>query len=354
MSDQKQSEKEESNGIEIPALTSKPKKILMSLGFGVFILLLLISIFWDKPKKETAKIQEQDIDLNLNYSAPKIQASQDETLKNSPTTSAQINHGKEESPDDKVTQLRQNAPIQLYQAPDDKIQAPVDSNVQDKVPLNSVQNDSSQNSAVLQNTDNNISQSSTIGNASQVVQLKHRDYLLLEGTIIPGILQTAIHSDLSGNLKAQVAEDVYASKGYRILIPKGSMLLGRYAGNSTAQQSRIYVVWTRIIRPDGISITLQAQGTDEVGQAGLTGNINHHFFARFGQASLLSLLGVGAASSSLYTASDYSLALAGGFANTGKESLQESNHIKPTITIKAGSDVAVYVNQDISFYELLH
>ncbi len=352
MSDQKKSEKEEATGIEIPALTSKPKKILMSLGFGVFVLLLLISIFWDKPKKETAKIQDQGGDLNLNYLPPKIEVSNDETLKSVPPT--QINHQDKKKSDDQVTQLRQNAPLQLYQAPDDKIQVPIDSNAQSQMTLTSAQSDSGQNGAVVPNTDNNVSQSSSFENASQVVQLKHRDYLLLEGTIIPGILQTAIHSDLSGNLKAQVAEDVYASQGYRILIPKGSILLGRYAGNSTAQQSRIYVVWTRILRPDGISITLQAQGTDEVGQAGLTGNINHHFFARFGQASLLSLLGVGAASSSLYTASDFTLGLAGCFANTGKESLQESTHIKPTITIKAGTDVAVYVNQDISFYDLLH
>lgn len=346
MSDQKKSAiNKETTGIEIPALTSKPKKIMMGIGLGSISLLLLISIIWDKPKKEISKIQEQGVDLNLNYAPPKIQTSQEEKTKRIPTdSSTQINHDKEENSDDKVTQLRQNASIQLYQTADDRTQPP----------LVGANTNNSLTNELPNNSNNNPSPSSTLGNASQVVQLKHRDYLLLEGTIIPGILQTAVHSDLSGNLKAQVAEDVYASQGYRILIPKGSMLLGRYAGNSTTQQSRIYVVWTRIIRPDGISITLQAQGTDEVGQAGLTGNINHHFFARFGQASLLSLLGVGAATSSLYTASDVSLGLAGSIANTGKESLQESTHIKPTITIKAGTDVAVYVNQDISFYDLLH
>lgn len=99
---------------------------------------------------------------------------------------------------------------------------------------------------------------------NQVERLKHQDYLLLEGTIISDVLQTHLHSNLAGNLKATVVDDIYAAKGRRILIPKGSSLLEHYSGTNSQEQKRIMMVWTRIIRLDGISIKLQAEGTDKV------------------------------------------------------------------------------------------
>jgi type IV secretion system protein VirB10 len=365
MNDQKESElHKEDTGIEIPALTSKPKKVLFGILMGLFISYLLINIFWDKPKKETIKNQN-DVATDVNfYPAPKIQDSHDEKVRSiNPDKPALANNAIEENPETKLIMLRQHAPIQMFIAESEKIQMQQaeDRNVEnqtvtDMPKINTTSN--SETSAYSANTsialdsgsNSNPSLDSSSDKNGQVVQLKHQDWLLLEGTIIPGILQTALHSDLSGNLKAQVTEDVYASRGHRILIPKGSILLGHYSGNTSQQQSRIFVVWTRIIRIDGVSIKLQAEGTDELGQAGLSGNVNHHYIARFGQASLLSLLGAGIASSQISPNENYSLALANSFTATSKDSLQDSTHIKPTITIKAGTPVAVYVNQDISFY----
>jgi type IV secretion system protein VirB10 len=365
MNDPKASElHKEDTGIEIPALTSKPKKVLFGIIMGLFMAYLLINIFWDKPKKETRKNQNDVVtDVNF-YPAPKIQDRHDENGRNiSPEKPILANNAIDENPEAKLMILRQHAPIQMFTAESEKsqMQQAQDKNLENqtvtdmpKINITSNSetspNSTNTNLAMDSGSANNSSVESSNDKKGQVIQLKHQDWLLLEGTIIPGILQTALHSDLSGNLKAQVTEDVYASCGHRILIPKGSMLLGHYSGNTSQQQSRLFVVWTRIIRSDGISIKLQAEGTDELGQAGLSGNVNHHYLARFGQASLLSLLGAGIASSQISPNANYSLALANSFTATSKDSLQNSTQVKATITIKAGSPVAVYVNQDISFY----
>lgn len=365
MNDPKASElHKDDTGIEIPALTSKPKKVLFGILMGLFIAYLLINIFWDKPKKETSNSQnEVTTDVNF-YPAPKIRDSHDEKGRNIlPDKPALANNAIDENPEAKLMMLRQHAPIQMFTTESDKLQMQQaqgqnveNQTVTDMPKLNTTSNSETNsnsantNLAIDSGNNNNSSLDSSNDKNNQVIQLKHQDWLLLEGTIIPGILQTALHSDLSGNLKAQVTEDVYASRGHRILIPKGSMLLGHYSGNTSQQQSRLFVVWTRIIRSDGISIKLQAEGTDELGQAGLSGNVNHHYLARFGQASLLSLLGAGVAGSQISPNANYSLALANSFTATSKDSLQDSTQVKATITIKAGTPVAVYVNQDISFY----
>lgn len=353
--------KQEENGIEIPLLSSKPRKLLVAIIMGFFLGYLLLSIFLDKPKNESKKVQSDVPDLNF-YPAPKLQNNA-KVNSITPENSSPNNNSIEENPDKKLMMLRQHAPIQMYLVEKSKVELQETHRVNIKsegelnsMKVNTQRNEEKETNPISGNDNSNANTKSSTSNdgKNEVERLKHQDFLLLEGTIIPAILQTAVHSDLAGNLKAVINDDIYAAKGRRILIPKGSSLLGHYSGTVQQEQSRIIVVWTRIIRPDGISIKLQAEGTDEVGQAGLTGNVNHHFLTRFGQASLLSLLGVGIASSSISPSEIYTLSLANGFASTSKDSLQVSSQIKPTITIKAGSSVAVYVNHDISFYDTLH
>lgn len=357
MNKEKTTELPDDTGVEIPVLASKPKKILIAILTGVFTVYLLLNIFWDKPKKETQKSKKDAITDVSFYPAPKIQDSHGQ-IGNMNSENLIHDNPSESRQEEKLLLLRQHAPIQMFLAESSGVV--VQQNVNSAVDKQGVSYGSqinAQNGGVdTSKTDNTFSNKNDTNNNpsnegnGQVIQLKHQDYLLLEGTIIPGTLQTALHSDLSGNLKALVSEDVYASRGRRVLIPKGSQLLGHYSGSASQQQSRLFVVWTRIIRPDGISIKLQAEGTDELGQAGLTGNVNHHYLARFGQASLLSLIGAGVAGSSLSTNENYTSFIANSFATTGKDSLQDSMHVKSTITVKAGQPVAVHVNQDISFY----
>ncbi len=88
-------------------------------------------------------------------------------------------------------------------------------------------------------------------------KIERIDALVPEGTLIPGILETAIVSDLPGQVRAIVSEDVYSFDGRRVLIPTGTRLIGEYQSEIVRGQKRIFVVWTRMLRDDGVTVRLE-------------------------------------------------------------------------------------------------
>ena len=117
------------------------------------------------------------------------------------------------------------------------------------------------------------------------------DALVAQGTIIRADLLTAIQSDLPGNVSAIVREDVWSFDGRRVLIPAGTKLIGDYRSGITRGQTRIFVVWTRLLREDGVSVQLGSIGTDDLGRAGQGGFVDQHYIERFGASILLSVVG---------------------------------------------------------------
>src|SRR5208283_5046484 len=117
------------------------------------------------------------------------------------------------------------------------------------------------------------------------------DALVAQGTIIRADLLTAIQSDLPGNVSAIVREDVWSFDGRRVLIPAGTKLIGDYRSGITRGQTRIFVVWTRLLREDGVSVQLGSIGTDDLGRAGQAGFVDQHYVERFGASILLSVVG---------------------------------------------------------------
>jgi len=111
-----------------------------------------------------------------------------------------------------------------------------------------------------------------------------------QGAIIAGVLETAINSDLPGYVRAVVSRDVMGFDGRRVLIPSGSRLIGQYRSGLAAGQSRAFIVWTRLTRPDGVTVSLGSPVTDPLGRAGLGGKVDSHFLKRFGSAILLSVV----------------------------------------------------------------
>ncbi len=191
-------------------------------------------------------------------------------------------------------------------------------------------------------------------------QIAHTDYTVTQGTLIPGSLQTAINSDLPGMVKASVSMDVYAAAGNRVLIPKGSTLIGQYNAGIAMGQVRVLVVWTRAIRPDGIDVMLGSPGTDALGQGGLGADaLDTHFWSRFGQASMLSIVGAGIANAGVggndqfNSAAAYRTAISGNFQDVAGSALLSTMNIKPTIHIHQGAQINVFVNRDLSFYDAL-
>ena len=120
-------------------------------------------------------------------------------------------------------------------------------------------------------------------------------FVVQAGTIIPAALITGIRSDLPGQITAQVTENVYDSPTGRVrLIPQGARLIGIYDSQVAFGQSRVLLVWTRLIMPNGRSIVLERQpGADTAGYSGLEDEVDNHWGALFKAALLSTLLGVG-------------------------------------------------------------
>ena len=169
-------------------------------------------------------------------------------------------------------------------------------------------------------------------------------HTVIQGTLIPAVLETAIDSDVPGYVRALVSQDVRSFDGKRVLIPRSSRLVGQYRSGLAAGQRRTYVLWSRLIRPDGVSVALASPATDEAGQAGLTGKVDSHFFSRFGSALLLSVVG---AASAIGTGGG-SLMMAGSGAGAGAMA-QQSGSIPPTVRVRQGQPIRVFTARDLDF-----
>jgi type IV secretion system protein VirB10 len=178
-------------------------------------------------------------------------------------------------------------------------------------------------------------------------------YVVQAGSVIPAALLTGIRSDLPGQVTAQVTEGVYDSpSGRYLLIPQGSKLIGVYDSQVSFGQSRVLLVWTRIVFPNGRSIVLERQpGADPEGYAGLEDQVDYHWGRLFMAAALSTLLGVGSELGANSTDSDIVRALRRGSSDslnqTGQQIVRRNLNVQPTLTIRPGFPVRVIVNRDL-------
>ena len=177
-------------------------------------------------------------------------------------------------------------------------------------------------------------------------------YVLQAGTVIAGALVTGVRSDLPGQITGQVTENVYDSPtGRFLLVPQGAKLIGMYDSQVTFGQSRVLLVWTRLIMPNGTSIVLERQpGADTQGFSGLEDGVDNHWGELFKAALLSTLLSVGSEAGSTGQQSDLFQALRRGasdsISQTGNQVVRRNLNIQPTLTIRPGFPVRVIVNRD--------
>jgi type IV secretion system protein VirB10 len=164
------------------------------------------------------------------------------------------------------------------------------------------------------------------------------------GTMIPAVLETAINTDVPGYVRAVVSQDVKSFDGSRVLVPRSSRLVGQYQSGLQAGQTRAYVIWTRLIRPDGVSVQLASPATSFDGTAGLEGEVDGHFFSRFGSAMLLSVIG------GLTTiAGGGAQVILGGGQNAAATAVQQDGQRPPTVRVRMGAPIRVYTARDLDF-----
>jgi type IV secretion system protein VirB10 len=182
-------------------------------------------------------------------------------------------------------------------------------------------------------------------------RLASTDLVVPQGTVILAVLETAIDSDLPGLVRAVVSRDVRGFDGSKVLIPRGSRLVGQYSSGVALNQSRAFVIWTRVLRSDGVSVQLASAATDPLGTAGLGGKVNTHFFRRFGAATLLSVLTAGLEYLA-NSAGGGSQVLVGNVTQANQLAsiaLQRQIDIAPTIRVPQGTPVRVFVARDLDF-----
>lgn len=195
-------------------------------------------------------------------------------------------------------------------------------------------------------------------------KIKRIDAVIPEGTLIPGILETSIVSDLPGQIRAITSEDVYSFDGRRVLIPTGTRLIGEYQSEVTTGQTRVFIVWTRLLRDDGVSIRLNSIGADSLGRAGLTGMVDKKWGERFGSAIMLSIVGAGASYMTGYGSGNAfgqnnddakqgeaqaRQTIAETFSQMANMALSDGLRVKPTISVPQGERIFVFVRQDLDF-----
>jgi type IV secretion system protein VirB10 len=168
---------------------------------------------------------------------------------------------------------------------------------------------------------------------------------VIQGTLIPAVLETAIDTDVPGYVRAVVSQDVRSFDGSRVLIPRSSRLIGEYKGVVQAGQRRAYLMWTRLVRPDGVSVALASPAADLSGQAGIGGQVNSHFFSRFGSAILLSILG---GAGSLATGGASTVVVSGG-QSAASVAAQRDGSRPPTIKVRQGEPIRVFTARDLIF-----
>lgn len=184
------------------------------------------------------------------------------------------------------------------------------------------------------------------GDRARATVFRNRATTVPQGSLIPAVLETALDSSRPGLARAVVSRDIRGFDGSRVLIPRGSRLIGEYQSTAAPGQSRALVNWIRLIRPDGATIAIGSPVSDALGRAGTQGVVDNHFFQRYGGAILQSVLDLGVNVATARAADGTGVVL--GFPSGGALAAGPQPPT-PTIRVKQGAAIAIFVARDLDF-----
>lgn len=185
----------------------------------------------------------------------------------------------------------------------------------------------------------------------RAARLPNRNLVVTQGTSIPCVLETAMSSDVAGFVSCVVLRDVMSDSGNVVLMEKGTQIVGEYRGNVRRGSKRMFVLWSRAKTPTGVIAALASPATDALGRAGFDGDIDTHFWERFGSALLLSIVG-DASSIGRQQMQDSSIQINNttGATNTAAGiAVEQSINIPPTLSKNQGELVNIFVARDLDF-----
>ena len=177
------------------------------------------------------------------------------------------------------------------------------------------------------------------------------------GTILPGVLETAINTDLPGNILARVTRNIYDSlTGRKLLIPQGSILIAKYNSSVSYAQHRVQIVWDTLIRPDGFQLDLGGMNSvDKSGMSGQEAEYHENWFEYLKAAGIITLFSLANARMTQTAAKYASDASAAAVANANSQVVNQMGgnmaaramNIQPTLTVDNGTLVNVMCNQTL-------
>lgn len=178
--------------------------------------------------------------------------------------------------------------------------------------------------------------------------IRNRPALVGQGEIISATLETPVNSDRPGLIRAIVSRDVRSFDGSRVLIPKGSRLIGEFRAEQQSGRRRILATWNRLIRPDGVAIKLDSPAADASGSIGLPGKVDTHFLARFANAALQTALQIGVNRANR-TGNNVIISGSGQMPGLMGQSIIPDADAPPTVKVQAGTAISVFTARDLDF-----
>lgn len=186
-------------------------------------------------------------------------------------------------------------------------------------------------------------------------KLGNRNMLLSKGTIITCNMATRLETQIAGQTACVIPNNIYSDNGNVLLLERGSVVEGEYQRVAEMGKSRIFVLWTRVRTPNGVTVNLDSAASDQLGGAGMNGYVNNHWFKRFGNALMFSLIQDGIATG-FQRLEKSETAQTVVYENSEeatdelvKEIIKSTSNIPPTIYKNQGDKVGIYISRDLDF-----
>lgn len=189
---------------------------------------------------------------------------------------------------------------------------------------------------------------------TNATMMPDRNLLLPKGTFIDCVLETKLDTTVPGMTSCVIPRDVYSANGRVLLIERGSKAIGEYKGAVENGLNRIFVLWTQIQTPKGVRVNIDSPATDGLGGSGMAGEIDFHWWARFGNALLFTLIQDGfdfamTKQSENNGGVNYYQNSEDGMNQIIQEAMRQSGNIPPTLTKNQGERVGIFVARDVDF-----
>jgi type IV secretion system protein VirB10 len=194
----------------------------------------------------------------------------------------------------------------------------------------------------------------TTSNPSALNAAEGKSYVIFEGTILETVLLNRLDGQFTGSVECLVTNDIYSHDRQHLLIPSGTKVLGEAKRVDTFGQTRLAVVFHRLIMPDGYSVSLdQFKGMNQIGDTGLRDQVNNHYLKIFGASLAVGAIGgiAQAGSGGVLTQSGTQGIQQGvgqSLGQTSQRILDKFLNILPTVTIREGHRVKIYLSGDLA------